>query len=57
MIICTLLKSTKNKVEGVWSPTYKLALLQQVETREIFSKDIVKDLLTNKNERAEDFGG
>ena len=34
----TLLKSTRKKGEGVWTPTYKLALLQLFETEDIFSR-------------------
>ena len=33
---CTLLKSTGKKGELGWTPAYKLALLQYVETRENF---------------------
>ena len=38
---------SKNRGEVVWTPTYKIALLQSVETEKIFSKEIMRELLLN----------
>ena len=43
-IRCTLLKSTRKKGEGGWTLNQKLALLQLVEPKERFSKEIIRDL-------------
>ena len=51
--ICTAVVSAKNKGYEGWTPNYKLALLNLVETdRKIFSKDIMREqLLKIKNMR------
>ena len=36
------------KGEGGWTPTQKIALLQLVETEEIFSKEIMRNLQKKK---------
>ena len=39
---CTLLDSTRNNGELGFKPTWKLALLELVETKESFSTDIMR---------------
>ena len=42
---CNIISSNRNNGEGGCSPTYKLALLNKVEIRESFSKEITRDIL------------
>ena len=42
---CTPESSDKNKGEEILIPTYKIYLLQLVQTDKIFSKEIMRELL------------
>ena len=47
-LICSPVRSAKKKVEGGWKPTYKIYLLQLVETEEkIFYKEIMRGRIMN----------
>ena len=50
-------RGAKNKLEGEWTLTYKIALLQLVETEIIFSKEIMSNLQTKNIIVQEIFGG
>ena len=54
--ICTPVTIYNNKGEGGWTPTQKLSLLQLVETKKRFFKEIMREQLPQIKISDEGFG-